>query len=154
VRDDLWNFSRDDESFRRLISPSSDGGSRRRGIKSGIYLDSLKFCGVVAQVIRRLHSRRIKRRVPARRRECRCPEINRCVQALSISRDRMSQPSAPRLTSSEAETECSGAASSRFSMLDQSSKSKRYHWVSTGTARRVLAMSPNCTSAAGGFPSA
>jgi len=86
VRDDLRNFRCDDESFRRFISPSDHRGSSGRGIKSGINLHRLKSRSVVAQVIRGLHSCGIERSVPARRGECRCPEINRSVHAPSISR--------------------------------------------------------------------
>ena len=85
VRDRLRNLRGDDESPRRSISPASDRGSRRRGIKSGVNLDRLKFRGVVTEVIRRLHSRRIKRSVPPRSGESRRAKINSRVHAASIS---------------------------------------------------------------------
>jgi len=95
VRDRLRNLRCNDESLRRSISPASDGGSRRRGIKSGINLDRPKFRGVVAEVIRRLHSRWIKCSVPPRSRESRRTEINSSAHAASISSPGILAPPKP-----------------------------------------------------------
>src|ERR1035438_9243411 len=76
VRDDLWNFRREEKAFRRFLRPSLHSGFGWRAVEGAIYLDGIKMLRVIRQVFTFRQTLGIEGALPACSRECGSAQAN------------------------------------------------------------------------------
>ena len=81
VGDRPWHLRGNQKTIWRLVCPTVDHRRCGRSIKRRIDLNRVESCGVIAEVVGGLHSFRIERPQPARRRECRSADAKACQVA-------------------------------------------------------------------------
>ena len=76
VSDDLWNFRREHERFRRFLRPTLHSGLGWRPVERAVHLDCVEVLGVICQIFTFRQTFGVKGAGPARSGEGGCAKAN------------------------------------------------------------------------------